>query len=89
MNKIVLVTTKGCEGCNIMHKSIKQALDCTSKKIEYVVKDVTELTKEEKSKLKTYDFPTTLFYKNDRITRQEVGTRPYIVVVRWIDVDFK
>ena len=46
MNKIVLVTTKGCEGCNIMHKSIKQALDCTSKKIEYVVKDVTELTKE-------------------------------------------
>lgn len=89
MNKIILVTTKGCEGCNIMHKSIKQALDCTSKKIEYVVKDVTELTKEEKSKLKTYDFPTTLFYKNDRITRQEVGTRPYIVVVRWIDVDFK
>ena len=89
MNKIVLVTTKGCEGCNIMHKSIKQALDCTSKKIEYVVKDITELTKEEKSKLKTYDFPTTLFYKNDRITRQEVGTRPYIVVVRWIDVDFK
>ena len=89
MNKIVLVTTKGCEGCNIMHKSIKQALDCTSKKIEYVVKDVTELTKEEKSKLKTYDFPTTLFYKNNRITRLEVGTRPYIVVVRWIDVDFK
>ena len=89
MNKIILVTTKGCEGCNIMYKSIKQALDCTSKKIEYVVKDVTELTKEEKSKLKTYDFPTTLFYKNDRITRREVGTRPYIVVVRWIDVDFK
>ena len=89
MNKIVLVTTKGCEGCNIMHKNIKQALDCTSKKIEYVVKDVTELTKEEKSKLKTYDFPTTLFYKNNRITRREVGTRPYIVVVRWIDVDFK
>ena len=89
MNKIVLVTTKGCEGCNIMHKSIKQALDCTSKKIEYVTKDITALTKEEKSKLKTYDFPTTLFYKNDRITRREVGTRPYIVVVRWIDVDFK
>ena len=89
MNKIVLITTKGCEGCNIMNNSIKKALDCTSKKIEYVVKDVTELTKSEKSKLKTSDFPTTLFYKNDRITRREVGTRPYIVVVRWIDVDFK
>ena len=89
MNKIILVTTKGCEGCNIMHKSIKQALECTSKKIEYVVKDITELTKEEKSKLITSDFPTTIFYKNNRITRKEIGTRPYIVVVRWIDVDFK
>lgn len=89
MNKIVLVTTKGCEGCNIMHKSIKQALNNTSKKIEYVTKDITELSKDEKSKLKTSDFPTTIFYKNDRITRQEVGTRPYIVVLRWIDVDFK
>ena len=89
MNKIILVTTKGCEGCNIMHKSIKQALECTSKKIEYVTKDVMELTKEEKSKLKFHDFPTTLFYKDARLVRKEVGTRPYIVVVRWIDVDFK
>ena len=89
MNKIVLITTKYCEGCNIMHKSIKQALNNTSKKIEYVTKDITELSKDEKSKLKTSDFPTTLFYKNNRITRREVGTRPYIVVVRWIDVDFK
>lgn len=89
MNKIVLVTTKGCEGCSIMCNSIKQALNNTSKKIEFVIKDITELTKEEKSKLKTSDFPTTIFYRNNRITRQEVGTRPYIVVVRWIDVDFK
>ena len=89
MNKILLITTKGCEGCSIMHKSIKQALDYTSKTIEYVVKDITELTKEEKSKLKTSDFPTTVFYKNNRITRKEVGTRPYIVIVRWIDIDFK
>ncbi len=89
MNKILLVTTKGCEGCNIMHKSIKQALNNTSKKIEYVTKDITELSKDEKSKLKTSDFPTTIFYRNNRITRQEVGTRLYIVVLRWIDVDFK
>ena len=89
MNKIILITTKGCEGCTIMHKSIKQALNNTSKKIEYVTKDITELSKDEKSKLKTSDFPTTIFYRNNRITRQEVGTRLYIVVLRWIDVDFK
>ena len=51
--------------------------------------DIKELSKDEKSKLKTSDFPTTIFYKNNRITRQEVGTRLYIVVLRWIDVDFK
>lgn len=89
MNKIVLITTKGCEGCSIMNKSIKYALNNTSKKIEYVIKDITELDKKEKSKLKTFDFPTTVFYKNNRITRQEIGSRPYIVVLRWIDVDFK
>lgn len=89
MNKIVLITTKGCEGCSIMNKSIKYALNNTSKTIEYVIKDISELDKKEKSKLKTSDFPTTVFYKNNRITRQEVGSRPYIVVLRWIDVDFK
>ena len=89
MNKIVLITTKYCEGCNIMHKSIKQALNCTSKKIEYVVKDISDLTKAEKAKLKLCDFPTTLFYKDTRLVRKEIGTRPHIVVVRWIDVDFK
>lgn len=89
MNKIVLITTKGCEGCSIMNNSIKQALNSTNKEIEYVIKDVEDLNKKEKSKLKTSDFPTTILCKNNRITRQEVGTRPYIVVLRWIDIDFK
>ena len=89
MNKIVLITTKGCEGCNIMHKNIKQALENTSKKIEYITKDISDLTKAEKAKLKSSDFPTILFINNNRIVRKEIGTKPYIVVLRWIDVDFK
>ena len=89
MNKILLITTKGCEGCSIMHKSIKQALENTSKKIEYITKDISDLTKAEKAKLKSSDFPTILFIKNNRIVRKEIGTKPYIVVLRWIDVDFK
>ena len=89
MNKIVLITTKGCEGCSIMNNSIKLALNNTNKNIEYVIKDIEDLNKKEKSKIKTSDFPTTIFYKNNRITRQEVGTRPYIIVLRWIDIDFK
>ena len=72
-----------------MHCNIEQALENTTKKIEYVVKDIKYLTKDEKSKLNVSDFPTTLLYKDDKLTRQEVGTRPYIVIVRWFDIDFK
>ena len=72
-----------------MHKNIKQALENTSKKIEYIIKDISDLTKAEKAKLKSSDFPTILFVKNNRIVRKEIGTKPYIVVLRWIDVDFK
>ena len=50
MNKIVLITTKGCQGCHIMHCNIEQALENTKKKIEYVVKDIKYLTKDERSK---------------------------------------
>ena len=89
MNKIVLITTKGCQGCHIMPCHIEQALENTKKKIEYVVKDIKYLTKDERSKLNVSDFPTTLLYKDDKLTRQEVGTRPYIVIVRWFDIDFK
>lgn len=89
MNKIVLITTEGCEGCSIMRYSINSALLYSSKEIEFEVKDVSNLSGEEKNKLKLKDFPTTLFYKDDSLVRKEVGTRPYIVVLRWIDIDFK
>ena len=63
MNKIVLITTKGCEGCSIMRNSIKQALNNTSKKIEFVIKDITELDKKEKS-LFSIHYKVNIFFKN-------------------------
>lgn len=89
MNKIVLITTKGCAGCSIMDKLIKQALEVTSKKITYETKDVLEIRKDTRNNLKLNDFPTVLFFKNNRLTRKEIGTRPVIVILRWIDIDFK
>ena len=89
MNKIVLITTKGCEGCSIMRYSINSALLYSSKEIEFEVKDVSEMSGTEKYRLRLTDFPTTLFYKDGNLVRKEVGTRPYIVVLRWIDIDFK
>lgn len=93
MNKIILVTTEGCEGCNIMRESIKQALTFTKKEgIEFEDFNRDGLLDKYPSiyaKVRFKDFPTTIFVKDNVITRKEVGTRPYIVVLRWIDIDFK
>ena len=89
MNKIVLITTKGCDGCSIMKNAIYRAIHNSSKDIDFEIKDISEIDTTEKRKLKLTDFPTTIFYKYNDIVRKEVGTRPYIIILRWIDIDFK
>lgn len=89
MNKIVLITTRGCEGCSVMRYSINSAILYSSKEIEFEAKDISTLDIVERNNLKLRDFPTTLFYKDGNLVRKEVGTRPYIVVLRWIDIDFE
>ena len=93
MKEIMLITTKGCEGCEIMKNSIKQALALTKKEgitfRQVDIKQLMETNKDLYNSLKLRDFPTTIFRKYKNIVRKEVGTRPYIVVLRWIDIDFK
>lgn len=72
-----------------MRYSINSAILYSSKEIEFESKDVSTLDIQERNNLKLRDFPTTLFYKDGNLVRKEVGTRPYIVVLRWIDIDFK
>lgn len=92
MNVITLITTKGCEACFIMRNSIEQAVSIASKDIYFKEIDAQKLFKENKelyNKLNLKDFPTTIFKTNDIITRKVVGSKPYAVVLRWIDLDFK
>ena len=72
-----------------MRYSINSAILYSSEEIEFEAKDVSTLDIVERNNLKLRDFPTTLFYKDGNLVRKEVGTRPYIVVLRWIDIDFK
>lgn len=72
-----------------MRYSINSAILYSSKEIEFEAKDVSTLDIVERNNLKLRDFPTTFFYKDGNLVRKEVGTRPYIVVLRWIDIDFK
>ena len=88
MKEIILITTEGCEGCAIMRRAIKQALSITKvDDISFKEYDFREDTLFKKMELK--DFPTVIFKSDGKILRKEVGTRPYIVVLRWIDIDFK
>ena len=88
-NKILLVTTRGCEGCAIMNKNIKEALQRTSKKIVYETIDIKDVDKSFRNANNLKDFPTIFTFRYGTKVRKEVGTRPTIVILRWFDIDFK
>lgn len=88
MNKILLLTTKGCEGCFIMENNTTQAVDNSSKNIKLIVKDKYDVSKVFLKENKIVDFPTVLFMKDEKVIFKYAGSMPSIVVSRWIDIHF-
>lgn len=74
-NLILLITTKGCEGCSIMNNVILKSLDQLTTNIKYVTTDVTECDKKLLMEHKVTDFPTTLFFRNGIFVDKFVGTK--------------
>ena len=90
MKQILLITTKGCKGCSIMHQLVTDALDSISNKnIEFVEKDVETVDKKWLFTNKIFDFPTVLFINSDIITFKYTGTMPAPVIIRWIKLYLK
>lgn len=87
-NKVILVTTKGCEGCVIAHKLIKEAIDEHSKTISFEQRTFAEFGKQRLNEMKIRDFPAILFYKDDILVYKHIGTAPLIFFLRWFDVYF-
>lgn len=87
--KILLITTKHCEACNIAEKNIKQAMSQSSKKITLEIKDIAEMDKKFLKDNKITDFPTVVYIKDDVIKFKRTGTYPSIMFLRWIDIHFK
>lgn len=87
MNKIVLITTKGCRGCEIMSKNIKEAIENLD--ISLDIKDIDELDRKFKNTFYLKDCPTMLFFKNKSLEFKYVGTMPTTVITRWIDMYYK
>lgn len=89
MNKILLITTKGCFGCDIMRKSIKDAIAKTKVDIDFTEEDVEIVDKKLLKKFDIKDFPCVIFFKNNKYLFKKVGSVPEVVVVQWINVHFK
>ena len=82
----MLITTKGCKACDIMKNNIVEALTSTTKDISVVVKNREDMDKTELKKYNGIDFPTILFYNDGIMKYKYSGTRPVVVILRWIDI---
>ena len=89
MNRILLVTTKGCAACLIMNRLLNQAIEESHKSIALEVKDIKKVDTMFLRDNKVTDFPTTFFIKDGVVKFRYTGTNPVTVIHRWIDIHFK
>lgn len=89
MNKIVVLTTKGCEACSIASDNIDIAILQTKADVKKEVKDWHEEEKKVINVNHIKDFPTVLYYVDDEMVKKAVGTYPSAVYLRWMDMFFK
>lgn len=91
MNKILILTTKGCEACNIARHNITAAIvQCDSiDNIEVETKDWHDEKRDFIAAHKVKDFPTVFYMLDERVVSKSVGTYPIPVYIRWIDMYFK
>ena len=89
MYKIVIVTTEGCEACNIAEDNITAAVAQSSVDVDIILKDFHEFDSKEQKLYKLRDYPTILYFNDDTLVYNSVGTYPVPVYIRWIDMYFK
>ncbi len=89
MNKILIITTKGCEGCQIAKYNVEQAINNSKKQIELEVKDCSEVDKKFIYIRKVSDFPTVFYFIDDAIIHKTIGSYPSVVYLHWIKMYFK
>lgn len=85
--EILLITTKGCEGCKIQENLIKEAIKNSGLDITFNKADVNDCRKTWLKIHNVTDFPTTMMFDDaNELKFQFSGTRPVIVIERYIDV---
>ena len=89
MNKITLITSEGCLGCEVMRNSIKSAIEQTKVEVAVGEIDITKAGKYLISKYNISDTPCVLFFKDDKFLFKKIGSVPTVVVIQWINVHYK
>ena len=89
MYKIVIITTTGCEACNIAEDNITAAVAQSNIEIAIESKDFHEFSKKEQKEYKLKDYPTVLYFIGGKVVCTAIGTYPIPVYLRWIDMYFK
>ena len=89
MNKITLITSEGCLGCEVMRASIKAAIEKTKVDIEIEEMDINNTPKKIIKQFHVDDTPCAIFFKNNKYLFKKIGSVPTFVVVQWINVYYK
>ena len=86
MNKITLITSEGCLGCEVMRASIKAAIEKTNVDITVEEIDITNTPKKIIKEFHVEDTPCAIFFRNNKYLFKKIGSVPTVVVVQWINV---
>lgn len=89
MNRITLITSEGCLGCEVMKASIKAAIEKTKADVYVEEKDITKVNNIFIRKFHIEDTPCVLFFRDDKFLFKKIGSVPTVVVVQWINVHYK
>ena len=89
MNKILILTTEGCEACEIAKRNVDIAMSQATTEIMIQVDDWHKVSNDLIVKNKVKDFPTVLYIIDDKVIHKAVGSYPSAVYLRWIDMYFK
>lgn len=85
MRKIVIISTLGCASCKIVRERMLKALRILGKEIDIEIIDFGKITKDYPYRKCIKDFPTTIFIRDNENVFSFTGTRPDIVLARFID----
>ena len=89
MNKITLITSEGCLGCQVMKNSITAALLKTNTDIPVEIIDIKDVDKKFIKRFNITDTPCDIFFKNNKYLFNKIGSVPTVVVIQWINVHYK